>query len=140
MGDPRWRPYVAPERDTAIYGESMNTRLPPFDNVEIRRAVAAAIDREHYRMLKPAHITPVTQVIPPDVPGYDPTFVGQRYDYTAALEHMRRAGFAYDPATGQGGWPQPVEYLLYDQGSSPLPPSSFKRTWPRSGFDSCSSS
>jgi ABC-type transport system substrate-binding protein len=115
-GDERWRTLGAAEPDTAIYGESMNTRLPPFDNVEIRRAVAAAIDREHYRLLKPANMAPLTQVLPPDVPGYDASFEGQRYDRAAALDHMRRAGFPYDPDTDRGGWPRSVEYLLYDEG------------------------
>jgi ABC-type transport system substrate-binding protein len=119
MGDERWRPYGVPERDNSVNGESMNTRLPPFDNVEIRRAVASAIDREHYRLLKPDHVTPMTQAIPPDVPGYDPTFDGQRYDYAAALDHMAKAGFPFDPSTGRGGWPHPVEYLLYGEGFVP---------------------
>jgi len=116
LADERWKPYGVAESDTSIFGESMNTRLPPFDNVEVRRAVAAAINREHYCVLKPADMTPLSQVIPSSVPGYDPTFAGQRYDFAAALEHMRRAGYAFDPSTGRGGWPHPVEYLLYDQG------------------------
>jgi len=116
LADERWKPYGAADSDTSIFGESMNTRMPPFDNVEIRRAVAAAIDREHYRMLKPANMTPLSQVIPPAVRGYDPTFEGQRHDYAAALEHMRAAGYPFDPSTGRGGWPRPVEYLLYDVG------------------------
>jgi ABC-type transport system substrate-binding protein len=117
LQDARWQPYGEAERDTAIYGEAMNTRLPPFDDVEVRRAVAAAIDREHYRLLQPALVAPLTQVLPPDVLGYDPAFAGQRYDYAGALEHMKRAGLAYDPATGRGGWPELVPYLLYDQGA-----------------------
>jgi peptide/nickel transport system substrate-binding protein len=119
LEDPRWAAYGEPERDSAIFGEAMNTRLPPFDNVEVRRAVAAAIDRSHYRLLQPALMTPLAQALPPGVPGYDPTFAGQRYDYAAALAHMRRAGLAYDPATGTGGWPHPVDYLLYDEGAVP---------------------
>jgi ABC-type transport system substrate-binding protein len=114
--DPRWAPYGEPERDKAIFGEAMNTRLPPFDNVEVRRAVAAAIDRDHYAALQPGQLSPLSQALPPGVLGYDATLRGQRYDYAAALEHMKRAGLAYDPATGRGGWPEPVEYLLYDQG------------------------
>jgi ABC-type transport system substrate-binding protein len=116
LGDPRWRPLGSAETDPTIYGESMNTRLPPFDNVEIRRAVAAAIDRDHYVALKPANMVPLTQAIPPQVLGYDPAFSGQRYDFEAALEHMRKAGYPFDPKTGRGGWPEPVPYLLYDQG------------------------
>jgi ABC-type transport system substrate-binding protein len=118
--DPRWRPNGAVEADTLIYGESMNTRVPPFDNVEIRRAVAAAIDREHYRLTGPARISVLTQALPASVADDDPTLVQQRYDYAAALEHMAKAGYAYDPATGKGGWPEPIDYLLYDQGAVTL--------------------
>jgi ABC-type transport system substrate-binding protein len=114
--DPRWAPYGEPERDKAIFGEAMNTRLPPFDDVEVRRAVAAAIDRDHYAALQPGLLSPLSQALPPGVLGYDAAFRGQRHDYAAALEHMKRAGLAYDPATGKGGWPEPVDYLLYDQG------------------------
>jgi ABC-type transport system substrate-binding protein len=116
--DPRWRPYGSSDADTSLYGESMNTTMPPFDNVEVRRAVAAAIDREHYRLLKPAYVTPLDQPIPPGIPGYASDVRcqrGQRYDYAAALEHMRKAGLPYDPATGRGGWPQPIDYVVYDQ-------------------------
>jgi len=95
----------------------MNTELPPFDNVEIRRAVAAAIDREHYRLVKPVSLLPATQLIPPSVPGYDPAFQGQRYDHDAALEHMKRAGYPFDPATGEGGWKPKIPYYAYTQGA-----------------------
>ena len=54
--DPRWKPFGSVDADTVVYGEAMNTRMAPFDNVEVRRAVAAAIDREHYRLLKPGGI------------------------------------------------------------------------------------
>jgi ABC-type transport system substrate-binding protein len=116
LSDPRWRSLGSAETNPAIYGESMNTRLPPFDNIEIRRAVAAAIDRDHYVALKPANMVPLSQALPPHVLGYDPTFEGQRYDPRAALEHMRKAGYPFDPNTGRGGWPEPVPYVLYDQG------------------------
>ncbi len=114
--DPRWRPFGQADADTQVYGEAMNTRMPPFDNVEVRRAVASAINRDHYRLLKPGYITVLTQLVPPGIPGFDPSVGGQHYDYEAALEHMRKAGYPYDPATGKGGWPRPIDYPLYDQG------------------------
>jgi ABC-type transport system substrate-binding protein len=114
--DARWRPFGTRDADVSLYGETMNTTMPPFDNVEVRRAVAAAIDREHYRLLKPGYVTPLTQPIPPGIPGHEPDLPCQRHDYAAALEHMRRAGFPYDPATGRGGWPRPIDYVLYDKG------------------------
>jgi ABC-type transport system substrate-binding protein len=114
--DARWRPLGVTDFDTRVYGESMNTRIPPFDNVEIRRAVAAAIDREQYRLLSPQRMSAMTQALPASLADFDPSFAGQRYDYAAALEHMRKGGYPYDPATGVGGWPRPIPYVLSDTG------------------------
>jgi ABC-type transport system substrate-binding protein len=116
LADARWRPLGTDEADATLYGESMNTRVPPFDNVEIRRAVAAAIDRRHYTLIQPTRMSPLTQALPRSLADYDAAFEGQRYDPAAALEHMRKAGYPYDPATGHGGWPDPIEYLTYDGG------------------------
>jgi ABC-type transport system substrate-binding protein len=119
--DARWQSLGLVEADTRIYGESMNTRIAPFDNVEIRRAVAAAIDREHYRLVQPSRATPLYQALPGSLTADDPPLAAsQRYDYAAALEHMRKAGYPYDPATDTGGWPRPIEYVLYDQGGPAL--------------------
>ncbi len=117
IDDPRWETFHAFEPPRNVIGESMNTEMPPFDNVEVRRAVASAIDREHYRLVKPASIVPATQLIPPAVPGYDPSFRGQTYDYAAALDHMRKAGYPYDPATGEGGYGPVIPYYTYPQGT-----------------------
>jgi ABC-type transport system substrate-binding protein len=111
--DPRWAKFGAYESDTLLYGESMNTRIPPFDNVEIRRAVAAAIDRDHYRLIQPMRMTSLWQALPGRLAEDDPTFPRQRHDYAAALEHMKKAGYPYDPATDTGGWPAPIDYLMY---------------------------
>lgn len=116
--DPRWGPFVAPEPDRTVDGEVMNNEIAPFDRVEVRRAVASAIDRSHYHAYKPESLTPSGQALPPAVAGYDPHFVGQQYDYPAALAHMANAGFPYDPATGQGGYPQLIPYYLTRQGST----------------------
>ena len=114
MADARWKSLGVKLFANSTWGEAMNTRIPPFDNVEIRRAVAAAIDREHYAVLKPSQMSPLTQLLPPGVPGYDPSFQGQVHDEAAALEHMRKAGYPYDPATGRGGWPAPIPYTVTD--------------------------
>ncbi|HSQ62752.1 MAG TPA: ABC transporter substrate-binding protein [Polyangiaceae bacterium] len=116
QGDPRWKPLGAYDAAPSIGGEELNVEIAPFDNVEVRRAVACAIDREQIRMVKPPALTPLYRVLPPTLSGDDPSFPGQKYDYAAALEHMRRAGYPYDPATGTGGWPKPIVYVTYKQG------------------------
>lgn len=115
QADPRWNPYGRQDADSEILGEVMNTEMPPFDNVEVRRAVASAIDREELRLVKAASLSVANQAVPPSVMGHDDRLRGQRYDYRAALEHMRRAGYPYDPVTKTGGYPHVIPYLVYQQ-------------------------
>ncbi|MBL8605746.1 MAG: ABC transporter substrate-binding protein [Myxococcales bacterium] len=116
--DPRWKPLGEYEAERQVGAESMNTELAPFDNVEIRRAVAAAIDRDHIRLIRPGNLRAAGLPIPPAVLGANPSLPGQRYDLGAALEHMKKAGYPYDPATGRGGYPHPIRYVIYRQGLS----------------------
>jgi peptide/nickel transport system substrate-binding protein len=114
--DPRWKPFGRYEPDRTILGQGMNVEMPPFDNVEVRRAVAAAIDREKYRLLKPGMIRAAYQVLPLSLIGDRADLPQQKYDLEAALEHMRRAGYPFDPKTGQGGWPATIPYYAYKSG------------------------
>ncbi|MEA2748592.1 MAG: hypothetical protein QOI41_2735 [Myxococcales bacterium] len=114
--DPRWKPYGEYELDKQVAGISMNTEMAPFDNIEVRRAVSSALDRDKLILIRAANLRPAKVPVPPAVEGYDPTLEGQHFDYAAALEHMKRAGYAYDPVTRTGGYPKPIPYLTYSQG------------------------
>ncbi len=116
--DPRWKPFGAFEPERAIFGEAMNTEIPPFDNVEVRRAVSAAINREEYRLIRPGAVVPTGKAIPHGLPGHSENVEGQKFDLAAALEHMKNAGFAYDPVTKKGGYPKAIPYLAYKPGFS----------------------
>jgi peptide/nickel transport system substrate-binding protein len=94
----------------------LNVEIPPFDNPEVRRAVACAVDRDRVRLLRSPNLRPLGRILPPYLAGDDPTFPAQKYDLAEALEHMKRAGLAYDPKTGQGGWPKVIPYVVYRQG------------------------
>jgi peptide/nickel transport system substrate-binding protein len=65
--------HVNPTRDTNYF--FLNTRLPPFDDVRVRRAVNFAVDRnrievEDYGRSGASFARPSCQVLPPNFPGY----------------------------------------------------------------------
>lgn len=101
-----WDPYRSQEPNTDLWGVIMNTQLAPFDNVHVRRAVAFAINRPHWRRARVNRLLITGQPIPATLPGYDPDLPGQhRYDLERAREEMRLAGFP-------NGLPEPVEVWL----------------------------
>jgi ABC-type transport system substrate-binding protein len=109
LKDPRWKPYGQWEPAKEVNAIFLNTQMKPFDNVELRRAFAAAIDWHVVTSVRP-EFGVATQVVPPAVPGHDPDFAGQTYDLAAALEHMKNAGYPYDPVSKKGGYPGTVTF------------------------------
>jgi len=63
--------HIQPE--LAISYLPMNTRIPPFNNLQARRAVAFAIDRAALVKLAggPALAEPLCQILPPGLPGHE---------------------------------------------------------------------
>ncbi len=108
--DARWAPHsnlVESLRANAIF---LNTEMPPFDNPDLRRAVSFAVDPSVLSKVR-ADTAPLARVVPDAVPGHRTPSVERRHDVAAALEAMKRAGYPYDPATGEGGWPEPIDYV-----------------------------
>ncbi len=123
VASPDWRDNGVWEPAKAVHSIFLNTELPPFDRREVRRAVAFAIDRDQIAKVRPGVTTPATRLIPPAVPGHDPT-PGQRHDLDEALRSMARAGYAFDPRTGKGGYPEEIDYVAvagsFDQEAAEL--------------------
>ncbi|MEZ4254318.1 MAG: ABC transporter substrate-binding protein [Polyangiales bacterium] len=98
----KWRPYMFSEPDVTIWGYFMNCEMPPFDNVHIRRAIAAAIDRERWARIYKGRYMPTGQILPPQLMGYDAKLPhAQKFDLDLAKEEMRLAGFP-------NGLPDPI--------------------------------
>jgi oligopeptide transport system substrate-binding protein len=75
----------------------LNTQVTPTLDVNVRRAIASAIDRKALieEVLKQPWHLPAPVLIPPDIPGYqgnDPT-VGFPYDPEAARRYLADAGY-----------------------------------------------
>jgi ABC-type dipeptide/oligopeptide/nickel transport system permease subunit/ABC-type transport system substrate-binding protein len=118
--DPRWRDQFGWGSRPSIEGVYLNTRVPPFDNRHVRRAVAFALDPDVLRRLRPG-VAAIDRILLPGLPR-PRDVAGRRHDLDAALEEMRLAGFPYDPSTGTGGYPGPIRYMTiaasFDQAAS----------------------
>jgi peptide/nickel transport system substrate-binding protein len=59
---------------SATFAPAMNTRVAPFNNMLVRRALNYAIDRSEVVKLAggPLAASPTCQILPPNVPGYRP--------------------------------------------------------------------
>lgn len=64
------RLHVSP--DGATRGVMLNTRIAPFNDVRVRRALSFAVDRAAAAAAWPSTSVPTCQVLPPDFPGYRP--------------------------------------------------------------------
>lgn len=110
---PAWRPYLIRSAGAQIGAFMMNTRMAPFDNVHVRRAVAFAIDRDALCRARNYRITPAWGLYPPSIPGHDPDLPNrQRYDVAEARREMALAGYA-------NGYPREVE-LWISEGEAGL--------------------
>jgi peptide/nickel transport system substrate-binding protein len=103
---------VASVSGGAVEYLTLNTRLAPFDDVDVRRAVVAGFDRLGWRRAAGGRLAGplATHFIPPGVPGYKEAggrrgsgsdlyarAGGSRRD---AARHLRRAGFPFGRYTG----------------------------------------
>lgn len=92
----------------------INTTIKPFDNVDVRRAVLAAFDRNAARLARGGKFTAdlPTHFLPPDFPGFDQAggFEGPGNDFLStknengdmniAAKYMKKAGYPSGKYTG----------------------------------------
>lgn len=85
---------------------NLNTSLPPFDDINLRKAVSAAIDKTQLQLTRGGAAAGyvATHLLPPGAPGFEQAggFKGPGYDFDAsatgnmavATKYMKAAGFA----------------------------------------------
>jgi peptide/nickel transport system substrate-binding protein len=84
---------------------SLNTKVKPLDNINVRKAITAATDREALRITRGGEtLGPIANhLIPPEMPGFEEAggLAGPGYDFLAnpkgdlnlAKEYMKKAGY-----------------------------------------------
>jgi peptide/nickel transport system substrate-binding protein len=91
---------------------SLNTTVKPLDNVNVRRAISAVIDRTALRQTRggPTLGTTATHFLPPGIAGFEEAggTKGPGYDFASsptanvplAMEYMKKAGYKSGKYTG----------------------------------------
>jgi ABC-type transport system substrate-binding protein len=106
--DERWQAYQGWLVKPTVQGLFLNTTMAPFDNRHVRRAVSLALEPSILSRIRPS-LRPIDRILPEGIarPAEAP---GRRHDLAAALEEMRLGGYAYDAASGSGGYPHAIDY------------------------------
>ena len=87
--------YVQPET-TYI---TLNTQIAPFNNVKVRQAVNMAIDKVRVVRIVNGRGVVANQILPPLMPGYDPSYQGYAYDPAKAKALLAQAGYPHGFST-----------------------------------------
>jgi oligopeptide transport system substrate-binding protein len=92
---------------------AMNNAAPPFDNVQVRQAIAAALNREQYVQQITAGVgIPAGTLLYPGNPAYQEDYQ-QRYDPDMARQRLAEAGYP----DGEGFPAQQLFYVGEDASS-----------------------
>ena len=91
--DAAWKDRIEKQPQVNTTYIAINTTMPPFDNLQVRQALNHAIDKQRIVQLLNGRATVANQILPPLMPGYDPTYTGYEYDPEKAKALLTEAGF-----------------------------------------------
>ena len=76
-----------------VFYVAFNTEKAPFDDLNVRRAFAMAINKSDLAIIGEGLYTPANGIVPPGIAGYDPEFEGIKYDPEKAKELLRASKY-----------------------------------------------
>jgi peptide/nickel transport system substrate-binding protein len=122
---------------------SMNTTVPPFDDVNVRKAVNAAFDREALRLARGGPLIGdiATHYLPPSIAGFEEAggMEGTGVDFLSkdgkpndqlAAEYMKKAGYA----SGKYDGSEKLLLVASNQGTAPAVAQIAKEQFEKLGF------
>ena len=110
-----------------FYNATLNTSVPPFNNVNLRRAAVAAADRQAYLLARGGKLVGqvMTHYLGPEIPGYDEAGGADGFgfdflknpsgDMAVAKKYMKLAGYPSGKYTGND------KVLIVGSNSDPGP-------------------
>jgi len=110
MGDARLSRLVAVGDQLQTGYVTINTQVPPFTDVRVRRALNMAIDKGRIVRIINNRAVPAKQVLPPLMPGYDREYAGYPFDREQAKQLLAEAGH-----------PNGFSTVLYANNTDPNP-------------------
>jgi len=93
MSKQRQRPEFRSHPALTLQYYGFNVKKKPLDNVWLRKAIVASINREEVVKMLDGGQTPLTSWIPPGMAGYEPD-IGIKYDPVKAKEYYAKAGYS----------------------------------------------
>lgn len=91
--DPRWKAAVVSEVALTTQYLGLNAQMAPFHDRRVRQAVNSAVDKARIVRLLNGRGTVARGVLPPTMPGYDPSLPGYPYDPERARALLAEAGY-----------------------------------------------
>ena len=110
QSDPKLKPLISSTALANTTYIAINTQLKPFTDVRVRQALNHAIDKKKVLKLINGRGLVATQVLPPNMPGFDPAYKGYEYSPEKAKALLKAAGLA-------GGF----STVLYTNSTDPNP-------------------
>ncbi len=92
--NPRWHPLIERIPTGSANYLSMNTEMPPFDNLKVRQAVNYAINKEKLIRLLHGMAATAAGILPVTMPGFNTNLQSYPYDPAKARQLLAEAGYA----------------------------------------------
>ncbi len=91
--DPRYQPLLLRRSTLRTQYMGLNCTVSPLDRIAVRQALNMAVNKQRLLELIDRRGIVASGILPPEMPGYDPSHPVYPYDPTAARARLAAAGF-----------------------------------------------